>query len=258
MARPKAGTLPSSEDKPQFEQDIRDLEAKIKADAARATMEAMTSESGELPGGVQGSVDEAGAMRFSGGSGGGAMPSEEEQRAVLERARKEREAHRRQEAKAADTDFRRSADFEEVQRVGRQGIGYVSGPLAGPFGDPEGPKTDPETGVVYEYNESLGVLAAKVPKDFLENIPDDYKELPFNVYHRDDGNPVGFEYYYIDEAGNPNKSVINVAAWAYHGKGGDAELDHRIVQVLQNLQSAEYLTPEQVAYNRRWLEGSAE
>ena len=140
-----------------------------------------------------------------------------------------------------------------MQRVGRQGIGYVSGHT---YHDPGGPSVDPETGVVYEYNESLGIDAAKTPKDFLVFVPDDYKELPFNLYQDFGGNPVGFEYYYIDEAGNPNKAVINIAGWP--GQSGQAELDHRIVQVLQNLQSAEYLTPEQVAYNRRWLEGSAE
>lgn len=76
MTKPKAGTLPPSETKPEFEQSVRELEAKVKADAARAAMEAMAGESGELPGGVQGSVGEDGVMRFGGaGSPKGARQS---------------------------------------------------------------------------------------------------------------------------------------------------------------------------------------
>jgi len=262
MAKP--GTIPESRN-PQLE------EAFAKA-AAEARVAAMSGDSGELPGGVQGYVDEEGVTHFAGksqlepvysdvgtppASATAVMQRDMDLRraAALQAAREKRQQYMLEEQRAADSDFRRAADFAESRRVARLGVGYAAG---GASHSPSGGYVDPETGAAYEYNDSLGATVAKQPKEFLTFVPEEYQDLPFNYYMDADGYGDGFEYYYTDEEGNPNKDVISLQGWSRPPSDGAEEVNNRILETLAALDSSEYLDADQVASIRAYLEGSAE
>ncbi len=269
MAKPKAGTLPPSETKPEFEQSVRELEAKVKADAARAAMEAMTGESGQLPGGVQGSVGEDGVLRFGGAGSpkgarqsyladeygtqaanlqsnallGGFPESLAEMTARMEDLVEGISEMDVAEPSPAARSFagvegaKALADEKEAERAERFGTGYVSGGMIHPDSG------EPSEGM--QYSQALGMSVREQPAH-----DNPYSSLLKNI----DGGVEAFKAYYLDpETGEPDVVVLPVTPWQNSQEHKD-RMFRAVEQASILLEENEgYLSPENIAEMRRLL-----